>query len=79
MCVMIIINHFQPTFKKDGDADLNTDWIEDFQRGESSFPDIYQKSPDGGAFLSSQPIPKCGAFCYVAIVGKSAATYETEQ
>ncbi|XP_067005638.2 uncharacterized protein [Anabrus simplex] len=30
-------------------------------------PVIYQNSPDGGAFLAAQPIPRCGAFCYLAV------------
>lgn len=35
-------------------------------------PLLYQHSPDGGAFLASQPIPRCGAFCYLAVVSKTA-------
>lgn len=30
-------------------------------------PIVPNLSPDGGAFLASQPMPKCGAFCYLAI------------
>lgn len=38
--------------------------------GKTSKPMLYQSSPDGGAFLASQPIPRCGAFCYLAVVSK---------
>ncbi|KAF5283480.1 hypothetical protein FQR65_LT13868 [Abscondita terminalis] len=42
---------------------------------ESSFskqkPMLYQNSPDGGAFLAAQPIPRCGAFCYLAVVSRA--------
>ncbi|XP_018335228.1 uncharacterized protein LOC108744122 [Agrilus planipennis] len=34
-------------------------------------PLLYANSPDGGAFLAAQPIPRCGAFCYLAVVSKS--------
>ncbi|KAL0279517.1 UNVERIFIED_CONTAM: hypothetical protein PYX00_001057 [Menopon gallinae] len=51
-------------------TEVNTDWIEDLANADRGMPDLYRKSPDGGAFLSSQPIPKCGAFCYLAIVSK---------
>lgn len=33
-------------------------------------PQIMQQSPDQGAFLVSQPVPKCGAFCYLAVVSR---------
>ncbi|KAG5671178.1 hypothetical protein PVAND_001389 [Polypedilum vanderplanki] len=33
-------------------------------------PLIMQNSPDHGAFLVSQPVPKCGAFAYIAIVSR---------
>lgn len=45
---------------------------------EEIFPDdlklplIMQNSPDHGAFLVSQPVPKCGAFAYLAIVSRPA-------
>lgn len=35
-------------------------------------PQIMQQSPDQGAFLVSQPVPKCGAFCYLAVVSRPA-------
>lgn len=33
-------------------------------------PMVYKKSPDGGAFMAAQPIPKCGAFCYLAVTAR---------
>ncbi|XP_056634147.1 uncharacterized protein LOC130443494 [Diorhabda sublineata] len=33
-------------------------------------PMLYEKSPDGGAFLAAQPVPRCGAFCYLAVVAR---------
>lgn len=35
-------------------------------------PIILERSPDNGAFLVTQPIPKCGAFCYLAVVSRPA-------
>lgn len=35
-------------------------------------PFVMQNSPDQGAFLVTQPVPKCGAFCYLAIVSRPA-------
>lgn len=43
----------------------------DDEIGESARPLLYQYSPDGGAFLASQPIPRCGAFCYLAVISQS--------
>lgn len=37
----------------------------------SQKPMLYSHSPDGGAFLAAQPIPRCGAFCYLAVVSRS--------
>ncbi|GLV34145.1 uncharacterized protein CBL_00074 [Carabus blaptoides fortunei] len=31
---------------------------------------LYENSPDGGEFLGQQPIPRCGAFCYLAVISK---------
>lgn len=39
-------------------------------------PLLYQHSPDGGAFLASQPIPRCGAFCYLAVVSRTPKSDE---
>ncbi|XP_014255037.1 uncharacterized protein LOC106669808 [Cimex lectularius] len=47
--------------------------------GKTERPMVDQSSPDGGAFLSSQPIPKCGAFCYLAVMSKPRPVeYEAE-
>ncbi|XP_019867039.1 uncharacterized protein LOC109596028 [Aethina tumida] len=34
-------------------------------------PMLYENSPDGGAFLAAQPVPRCGAFCYLAVVARN--------
>nr|CAD7448027.1 unnamed protein product [Timema bartmani] len=44
---------------------------EDVESSRSAQPLIYQRSPDGGAFLSAQPVPRCGAFCYLAVVARA--------
>ncbi|XP_058825111.1 uncharacterized protein LOC131685426 [Topomyia yanbarensis] len=38
--------------------------------GTARRAELFERSPDGGAFLVSQPVPRCGAFCYLAIVSK---------
>ncbi|XP_029722564.2 uncharacterized protein LOC115263394 [Aedes albopictus] len=38
--------------------------------GQSQKAELFKRSPDGGAFLVSQPVPRCGAFCYLAVVSK---------
>lgn len=43
----------------------------DAESMKSSQPLIYQHSPDGGAFLAAQPIPRCGAFCYLAVISRT--------
>ncbi|KAK6624252.1 hypothetical protein RUM44_011111 [Polyplax serrata] len=63
----------RPSTSNDGKSGINTDWVDDLQKADSNIPDIYRKSPDGGEFLSQQPIPKSGAFCYLAIVSKSTS------
>lgn len=35
-----------------------------------NLPKIMKQSPDNGAFLVTQPVPKCGAFCYLAVVSR---------
>ncbi|XP_022916690.1 uncharacterized protein [Onthophagus taurus] len=45
-------------------------WTDASQLNEQK-PLLYQHSPDGGAFLAAQPIPRCGAFCYLAVVSRS--------
>lgn len=41
-------------------------------------PMLYQNSPDGGAFLAAQPIPRCGAFCYLAVVSRAKPSNENK-
>lgn len=79
MCFFILFLYFlnlQPSTSGQGKTGVNTDWVEDLKKADSSIPDIYRKSPDGGEFLSQQPIPKSGAFCYLAIVSKSVSGNE---
>ncbi|XP_025422826.1 uncharacterized protein LOC112692380 [Sipha flava] len=57
--------------KKDGGA-----WECDLSSEDSDKPMLYRQSPDGGAFLAAQPVPKCGAFCYLAVVSKPPAKEE---
>ncbi|KAK3908201.1 Centrosomal protein of 112 kDa [Frankliniella fusca] len=33
-------------------------------------PPPYEYSPDGGEFFAAQPVPRCGAFCYLAVVAR---------
>lgn len=35
-----------------------------------NLPLVMENSPDHGAFLVNQPVPKCGAFAYIAIVSR---------
>lgn len=44
--------------------------FEDAQGSAPKKPFIYAHSPDGGEFLTAQPIPRCGAFCYLAVVAR---------
>jgi len=48
-------------------------WECDLTSEDTEKPMLYRQSPDGGAFLAAQPIPKCGAFCYLAVVSKPPA------
>nr|XP_024216166.1 uncharacterized protein LOC112210605 [Halyomorpha halys] len=43
-------------------------WGQEHAVTSPEMPMLYRQSPDGGAFLAAQPIPKCGAFCYLAVV-----------
>lgn len=51
-------------------------WAEGDLQSKEGKPVLQQRSPDGGAFLAAQPIPRCGAFCYLAVVSKSPKTDE---
>lgn len=55
--------------KKDMKKESGT-WECDLSSEDTDQPMLYRQSPDGGAFLATQPIPKCGAFCYLAVVNK---------
>lgn len=33
--------------------------------------EFLERSPDKGAFLMAQPVPRCGAFCYLAVVSRN--------
>ncbi|KAJ1528031.1 hypothetical protein ONE63_007952 [Megalurothrips usitatus] len=55
-----------------GDADEDNEYVgqdstrqEDSRRGPA-----YEYSPDGGEFFAAQPVPRCGAFCYLAVVAR---------
>ncbi|CAH0564825.1 unnamed protein product [Brassicogethes aeneus] len=50
------------------DTDLN-DFDANAEAG-GKLPMLYENSPDGGAFLAAQPVPKSGAFCYLAVVAR---------
>ncbi|KAJ8978255.1 hypothetical protein NQ317_012612 [Molorchus minor] len=43
---------------------------EEIGEGPTRRPMLYENSPDGGAFLAAQPVPRCGAFCYLAVVAR---------
>ncbi|XP_073998537.1 uncharacterized protein [Rhodnius prolixus] len=45
-------------------------WASDVDKASAQRPMLYRTSPDGGAFLAAQPVPKVGAFCYLAVVSK---------
>lgn len=56
--------------------DAAAKWHGDADSQKSSQPLIYQHSPDGGAFLAAQPIPRCGAFCYLAVISRTPKAEE---
>lgn len=60
--------------KKNGGA-----WECDLSSEDTDKPMLYRQSPDGGAFLAAQPIPKCGAFCYLAVVSKPPAKEDDQK
>lgn len=51
----------------DSDQDAEQDGEQD---PEGPRPPMFEHSPDGGAFLAAQPVPRCGAFCYLAVVAR---------
>lgn len=60
--------HSIPTFKSLDELDMSTFENTEADKYEKYFPKIMRNSPDGGDYLVNQPIPKCGAFCYLVIV-----------
>ncbi|ENN81696.1 uncharacterized protein LOC109546522 [Dendroctonus ponderosae] len=46
------------------------EWGDKTGQGGPKPPMLYDHSPDGGAFLAAQPVPRCGAFCYLAVVAR---------
>nr|CAH7752652.1 unnamed protein product [Callosobruchus chinensis] len=53
-----------------GIAEVEVDEFGDQQPSQANKPMLYENSPDGGAFLAAQPVPRCGAFCYLAVVAR---------
>ncbi|KAI4498217.1 hypothetical protein M0802_006703 [Mischocyttarus mexicanus] len=57
------------------DADEKIEKIDKFAKlksmmGKGRRSELLSRSPDGGDFLLSQPIPDVGAFCYIAVLSK---------
>nr|CAI5870261.1 unnamed protein product [Callosobruchus analis] len=53
-----------------GIAEVEVDEFGEQQPSSANKPMLYENSPDGGAFLAAQPVPRCGAFCYLAVVAR---------
>ncbi|XP_030745203.1 uncharacterized protein LOC115874245 [Sitophilus oryzae] len=53
-----------------GVAEVDLEEWREHAAGGTKKPMLYENSPDGGAFLAAQPIPRCGAFCYLAVVAR---------
>lgn len=43
------------------------------------FPRDFKLAHDYGAFLVTDPVPKCGAFCYLAVIGRPAGNQWRKQ
>ncbi|XP_069697405.1 uncharacterized protein [Periplaneta americana] len=77
ICNVVQHDHGSGSESKRGEKDASgavpspTEWMDEVDTGKKERPFIYQHSPDGGAFLASQPVPRCGAFCYLAVVSKA--------
>ncbi|KAK2582779.1 hypothetical protein KPH14_005044 [Odynerus spinipes] len=57
------------------DTDEETQRVDEFAKlgrtiGRGRRSELLRRSPDGGDFLVSQPIPDVGAFCYIAVLSK---------
>ena len=59
-----------PAFKNFGDVKVPATAPEDIFPEGWKLPRVMAQSPDQGAFLVTQPVPKCGAFCYLAVVSR---------
>lgn len=52
------------------DLEKEAEWADPKHGGKDPKPLLYENSPDGGEFLAAQPVPRCGAFCYLAVVAR---------
>ncbi|KAL3273079.1 hypothetical protein HHI36_014534 [Cryptolaemus montrouzieri] len=52
------------------DLEKEAEWADPHRGGKEPRPLLYENSPDGGEFLAAQPVPRCGAFCYLAVVAR---------
>jgi hypothetical protein len=59
-----------PNFRKLEDVPIPDTTPDHLLTDQLRLPQIMRQSPDQGAFLVSQPVPKCGAFCYLAVVSR---------
>lgn len=63
--------HLLPVTNASKRPDADQNWMNNsLEESESKRPELYERSPDGGSFLSAQPVPRCGAYCYLALVSK---------
>lgn len=44
---------------------------EDLGMASNVLKTVLERSPDKGAFLMAQPVPRCGAYCYLAVVSRN--------
>lgn len=65
--------------EKDSKKDSSAWECDDSDEEDATKPMLYKQSPDGGAFLAAQPVPKCGAFSYVAVVSKPPVKNENHK
>lgn len=59
-----------PAGKKEAGGSGSMGECETPPEDDADKPMVHKQSPDGGAFLAAQPVPRCGAFCYLAVVSK---------
>lgn len=53
-------------------ASLEEVHLPSYSTPQDVFPRDFKLAHDYGAFLVTDPVPKCGAFCYLAVVGRPA-------